>query len=207
MGLEARCIARYGEAVSPGTVRLETDDLQFRGEFRLKIPLQDIRSVDATAGSLRVEFQDSEVSFELGGLAERWAERIRNPRSLIDKLDVKPGSRVAVLGVTDDAFLTQLRERTDYVLMHDLADNLDLIFLQAESQADLEQFASCRLDESLRREAVGGGIWVVAPKGRCDIAELDVLQTGRACGLKDTKVARFSPTHTAHKFVIPRDQR
>jgi hypothetical protein len=48
-----------------------------------------------------------------------------------------------------------------------------------------------------------GHIWVVAPKGRQDIREMDVLEAGRAAGLKDTKVARFSETHTAHRFTIP----
>lgn len=32
---------------------------------------------------------------------------------------------------------------------------------------------------------------------------MDVLQAGRQAGLTDTKVARFSGTHTALKFVIP----
>ena len=33
-----------------------------------------------------------EATFELGPKAERWAERIRNPKSLLDKLGVKPES-------------------------------------------------------------------------------------------------------------------
>lgn len=207
MGQETQCVVHYGGGVSLGKAQLESDDLRFRGDFRLTIPLKDVRSVEAANGSLRVAFPDGEALFELGTLAERWAEKIQHPRLLIDKLDVKPGSRVAVLGVTDAAFLTELNRRTDYVLMHDLADNLDLIFLQAETRADLEQLASCQLEHSLRRSGTGAGIWVVAPKARTDITELDVLLTGRSCGLKDIKVARFSATHTAHKFVIPRERR
>ena len=55
--------------------------------------------------------------------------------------------------------------------------------------------------------AANGHIWVVAPKGRQDIREADVLAAGRAAGLKDTKVARFSDTHTAHRFTIPLESR
>jgi hypothetical protein len=207
MGQETQCVVRYGDSISLGRAKLETDDLRFRGNFRLIIPLKDVHSVEAADGHLRVAFLDSEASFELGILAERWAEKIRNPRSLIDKLDVRPESRVAVLGVTDSTFLAELRQRTDYVLMHDLASNLDLIFLQAESRADLEPLADCQLEHSLRRTGTGAGIWVIAPKGRGDITEMDILSTGRACGLTDSKVARFSATHTAHKFVIPRERR
>jgi hypothetical protein len=78
----------------------------------------------------------------------------------------------------------------------------DLIFLGAESRADLAQIA-----ELARLLAPAGGLWVVAPKGRADPSELDVLSAGRAAGLTDVKVARFSATHTAHKFVIPRARR
>jgi hypothetical protein len=56
------------------------------------------------------------------------------------------------------------------------------------------------LQTSLKRN---GGIWVVYPKGQSDITESDVLKAGRQAGLVDTKIARFSDTHTAHKFVIP----
>jgi hypothetical protein len=44
---------------------------------------------------------------------------------------------------------------------------------------------------------------VVYPKGVQTIREIEVLDAGRTAGLKDTKVASFSPTHTALRFVIP----
>jgi hypothetical protein len=50
-------------------------------------------------------------------------------------------------------------------------------------------------------------LWIVYPKGRKDITEIDVLSTGRKAGLKDIKVVGFSTTHTALKFVIPLDKR
>ena len=52
-----------------------------------------------------------------------------------------------------------------------------------------------------------GGIWVVAPKGGREPREAQVLAAGKAAGLVDVKVARFSETHTAHRFVIPRGER
>ena len=44
-------------------------------------------------------------------------------------------------------------------------------------------------------------------QGSGAIGEGDVLSAGRAAGLKDVKVVRFSATHTALKFVIPISQR
>jgi hypothetical protein len=35
------------------------------------------------------------------------------------------------------------------------------------------------------------------------ITEGDVMAAGKAAGLVDVKVVRFSETHTAEKFVIP----
>jgi hypothetical protein len=50
-------------------------------------------------------------------------------------------------------------------------------------------------------------IWAITPKGKDGIAEAAVVAAGKAAGLVDVKVAAFSPTHTAAKFVIPKAQR
>src|SRR3954467_12122923 len=97
MGAESRCELRFDGALHHGKVLLETDELLFRadsdgakGGVRLAIPLASIRSVTAANGALRVQFDGGEAVFVIGDQASRWAERIRSPKSLIDKLDVKP---------------------------------------------------------------------------------------------------------------------
>ena len=40
-------------------------------------------------------------------------------------------------------------------------------------------------------------------ESRVEIAESAVMAAGKAAGLVDVKVVRFSLTHTAEKFVIP----
>jgi hypothetical protein len=50
-------------------------------------------------------------------------------------------------------------------------------------------------------------LWVVYPKGKKDITEIDVISAGRKAGLKDVKVVGFSATHTALKFVLPIEKR
>jgi hypothetical protein len=44
---------------------------------------------------------------------------------------------------------------------------------------------------------------VIYPKGVQEIREIDVIEAGRAAGLKDTKVVGFSATHTGLRFTIP----
>jgi hypothetical protein len=204
MGQQARCVARYAGTESEGQAQLESEDLRFRGDFRLTISFADVQSVEARDGVLHVDFAAGEADFEVGALADRWAEKIRHPRALIDKLDVRSGARVAVLGTIGDAaaFWSQLRARTDLVLEHSLASDLDVIVLGVERRDDLEQVDA--LEPCLRRN---GCLWIVAPRGQPQLTELDVLSAGRAAGLRDAKVARFSATHTAHKFVIPRERR
>jgi hypothetical protein len=203
MGQEAVCTARVGESVAQGKAVLESDEIIVRGPLRLEIPFASIRSVEAVAGELRLDSPDGMVVLELGSpRAERWAERIRNPRTLVDKLGIKEGARVGLDGLDDPAFLELLRARTDRIVEPGPGAECDVVFLGVEAVSDLPRVGS--FEAAIRRD---GGIWVVAPKGRKDVTEMDVLEAGRSAGLVDNKVARFSETHTAHKFVIPKTRR
>ena len=61
---------------------------------------------------------------------------------------------------------------------------------------DLERME--RLKEALQP---AGALWVVRPRGNPAITETQVMAAGKAAGLVDVKVVRFSETHTAEKFV------
>jgi hypothetical protein len=118
---------------------------------------------------------------------------------LLDKLGVKPGSRVAILGVEDPSFRTLLAERTMDVTEGRPLPDTDLIFLAADSIDELLQIG--KLQRSLRPN---GAIWVVSRKGRAaTLRDVDVIDAAKAVGLVDNKVASFSDTHTALRLVIP----
>jgi hypothetical protein len=202
MGLEATCTVRYGRQVSQGKALLETNELIFRGEFRLKIPFREIQSADAKGSELHVKSADAVAVFELGAQAEKWALKIRNPKSLLDKLGVKPDSRVAVLGIREESFLEDLTARTADISKRKARKDTDIIFLAAEAPEALEQLGPL---QSLIKP--NGAIWVVYPKGQKHITEGGVLVAGKAAGLVDVKVAGFSQTHTALKMVIPVNKR
>jgi hypothetical protein len=149
-----------------------------------------------------VTYGGGHAVFELGANAAKWADRIRNPRSLIDKLEVKPGAAVAVLGVDDASFMVELRDRTDAVSDRVAAD-ADVIFYEADNLDDLMRLLELR--QSIKPK---GAIWVVSPKGKgAPIKDTDVMAAARDAGLVDTKVASFSDTHTALKLVIPAAKR
>jgi hypothetical protein len=193
MGQEANCEARFDGKVSAGKALLETDDLIFRGEFRLKIPLKSIASLDVASGVLSVTWPEGTAQFTLGAQAGKWAHKIRNPRSLADKLDVKPGMRVSLIGVRNP-----LEGRTRDVTEGTAAKGSDLIFFAAEKDKDLAKLRA--LQKALKPR---GAIWVVYPKGQREITEVGVINAGRQAGMVDIKVARFSDSHTALKFTFP----
>src|ERR1700683_1566111 len=128
----------------------------------------------------------------------RAPERDYLHRALIDKLGVKAGQRIAVLGVEDAEFLKDLTDRVPEYSRGNRIVNADLIFFSAEAREDLSQLKS--LSRSICKS---GGIWVVYPRGQKHIREIDVINAGKSAGLTDNKVCRFSGTHTALRFVIP----
>jgi len=201
MGNEANCTVRFGKQQSVGKALLETSQLVFRGEFRLKIALQSITSVKAVEGELRVEFAEGKAVFILGAQAEKWAQKILHPKSLLEKLGVKRGETLAILSVSDKEFLIGLRE-LDCQVNGKPGKEVDCTFLGTESKEGLARIKS--LAAAMKKD---GAIWVVYPKGQKHITESDVLEAGRKAGLKDVKVVGFSATHTALKFVIPLSKR
>jgi hypothetical protein len=198
MGLEAQCRARLGNNVSEGKARLEEKNLTFRGDFRLSIPIKDIQSAEAKRGRLTVRFSRRVATFELGPRAEKWALKIRYPRSRLDKLGVKPAFRVAVLRLADKGFVRELSTRTKDIANGRLKRDSDVIFLGTDRAQDLSRIKS--LEPYLKRNAA---LWVVWPKGQPHIKQSDVMAAAKRAGLVDVKIVAFSETHSALKLVIP----
>jgi hypothetical protein len=122
-------------------------------------------------------------------------------RPLLDKLGVRPGMRVSVLGSFDPGFVEELRERgADVSARH--RTRSDLVFVRLPEALPLVRLAS--LEPSLQRN---GAVWVIYARGRPDLRETDVIRAGLAAGLVDNKIVRFSDTHTGMRLVIPVSRR
>lgn len=181
-----------------GKALLETDHILFRSEnTRLKVPFDAMTSVAAEGGELRIAYAGGEAVLELGPQAEKWAHKILNPKSLLDKLGLRPGMRVSVVRVDDVDFWSELRTRSYVILRDEVMPDSDIIFLGVEKPDHMKHMAALR-----ERMNPDGAVWVVYRKGQKDFNENDVLRLGLESGLVDVKVVRFSETHTASKFVI-----
>lgn len=192
MGNEATCRVEIDGAAAEAKVLLETEELIVRGRPALKVPFKDAKHVSAADGVLALQWNGRSLRVHLGRDAEKWAEKIRNPKSVLDKLGVKAGQSISIAGPLDPAFLGDLDVATR------VRKGSDVIFLAANHRDDLQRLAKLR--ESL---VPNGAIWVIRPKGVADITEAEVMAAGKAAGLVDVKVVRFSETHTAEKLVIP----
>jgi len=198
MGLEATCRVRTGASTHEAKVLLETDELIVRGAARQRIPLSAVSSVVAADGELRVDHESGALVLELGDAAAKWAERIRSPRTLLDKLGVREGQTISVSGLNDDEFLEQLAGTGGRVSTGRFERNADVIFLGATTARDLAKLGTAA--KAIKRD---GAIWVVHPKGKDALRDIEIFAAAKAVGLTATKVARFSTTHTAEKLVIP----
>ena len=198
MGAEAKTTVRVGRQTFAGTAHLETSELSFRGETRLRIPLASVSAVEARDGALHVTHAEGVAVFALGNSAVKWAERIRSPRSLADKLGVKSGMQVAVLGVTDETILADLVSRGASIVTGRVPVGTPLVLWRVTKAAQLE-----RLPGIAKRLARTGAIWAVHPRGDASVADTVIFAAAKAAGLTYTKVVRFSEADTAEKLVIP----
>jgi hypothetical protein len=129
--------------------------------------------------------------------AKRANADLYSTRPLLDKLGVRPGSKVAIVHLDDAGFMRLVRERTSEVVTRTPRSKVDLVFMGAESPADLR-----RLEEAKQWIEPNGAIWVVRRKGAGSLLrDTDLIDAGLAAGLVDNKIASFSDTHGAMRFV------
>lgn len=119
-------------------------------------------------------------------------------RSRIDKLGLKPGMRVAVLGIDDRWIMKELRERTVDVATTRPKKDTDMILFGVDGPKPLGRLAT--LQRSLRPN---GMIWAIWPKGQKHIREDMIRAAAIATNLVDVKVIAFSETLSGLKLVIP----
>lgn len=204
MGSEVLCKVSFQGQTSEGKAYLESEKVTFRGTFRFDIPVTAVSGVAVSRGVLKVSTAEGLASFSLGPeLAEKWANKLKNPRSLLDKLGVKAGQKLCVLGVKDEDFLAQLERKVGEVHTGRAPRECDLLIVAVDGPEDLERLGTWQ--RSIKRD---GGIWIVRPKGKASkLADGEVIAAAKAQGLSVVKVAKFSETHTAEKLVIPLSQR
>jgi hypothetical protein len=122
-------------------------------------------------------------------------------RTRVEKLGIKKGSDVLVLGIeTDQVFMKEVRDAGARVRTSSSAGAgaADMIFATFHHRDDLRRLAA--LVPRLRADGV---LWTLRPKGSRDLTESEMMRAGQDAGLVDVKVVSFSDVLTAEKFVIP----
>jgi hypothetical protein len=193
MGIETTC--RVSAELK---VLLETDEIIVRG----RVPFSAITGITTDRGRLTLRTADGDLVLDLGAAAEQWAEKIKSPKSLIDKLGVKPDAIVSVLGVEDAEFLESLGARTQAITRGRVHAKSAMVFLGVERDRDLPRIAT--VAAKLPAKAA---LWVIHPKGKDGVADTAIFGVAREAGLTYTKVARFSATHTAERLSRPDTKR
>jgi len=117
-------------------------------------------------------------------------------KPLIDKLGVKEGFRVAVLGLDDPAFVDLLRTRTADVYVGRRRVGLDQMFVRFDRREELTRLRTHK--DFIEKD---GAVWALWPKGSKAINENDVRDAALDVGLVDVKVVSFSPELSALKLI------
>jgi hypothetical protein len=193
--MEVTCKAQVQKKSMEVKAWLEGDHVLIRGgDVKWKVAFADLRKVSTENGVLTLDFTGGPVKLELGEpAADKWAKKIMHPPTRMDKLGIKPGTKVHLVGEFEDQFT-----RETAALMAP-AKQSDLLFLAADEVKELKRVAA--LGKQLQPKSA---LWVVYPKGSSSpVKQEDVFAAAHAAGLVDSKVCGFSPTHTALKFVIP----
>lgn len=212
MGREARCAVQvhgndHVERAGDARVHLDNDELLVSGParsgLRARIPRATIRDVDADGGVVHVRWDEGTLALHLGARSDAWAAALREPpKPVIDKLGVKAGMTVSVVGVPNDALVAQLRARATDLAVGTFTPASHVILLGVATPADLDAITPA--SAALRPH---GALWVLHPRGVREVADTVIFAAGKAAGLVATKVARIDDVLTGEMLVRPKASR
>ncbi len=136
-------------------------------------------------------------------------EKDYSHRDITDKLGLKPGFAVRVVGKGDKALLVHVREKIGRRLVGD-STPADVVLYWPEAAEEITP----TLTELRAAIVPNGGIWVMtAKKGRRSASEMeylnqtDLIPLGLAAGLVDNKTCSASESESGMRFVIRRKDR
>ncbi|MBS2013655.1 MAG: DUF3052 family protein [Deltaproteobacteria bacterium] len=203
MGQEVKTSLRWDGRILEGVALLESDSIIFRGGgTSLTLKFAEIFKTEASSGWLDLQTSRGLMLFELGPKAETWAEKIKNPKGLVEKLGVDAQKKVCIAGKLDADLRADLESTGAKIAKSARGKDFDMLFVAASSKKDLEKLATYR---TMIKD--DGAIWIVYPKGNEELRERDVLIAGRTLQLTDNKQVKVSEELTSVRFVIPVAQR
>ena len=195
MGYDSTCTLTTEGRTFAGTATLEEKALTFRGDARLAIPLAIIEGVKVRDGRLHFTAGGRRIVLDLGAAAEKWAKRITHPPSRVQKLGVKAGMRVGLVGLEDPALIEDIEAQGATLERSARATRLDMVFFGPTAAADLERLAALGA-----RIQPAGAIWLVRAKGR----GAPIGETQSMAAAKRPLAKRPKPPASARRPRTPR---
>jgi hypothetical protein len=197
MGVEHSTTVWIGDETAHCKVFLESKELIIRGDLKRKCIIEKISQLKVNQGKLTFTHDGETVAIDLGSGAEKWLERIQNPRTRVQKLGVKPGMKIALLGEFEADVPAEIEQAAETVSLRKLDANLDMVLLFVEETKALSQLK--QIPKSL---AKSGCIWVLFPKGRKDIRHEDVVDHAKKAGLSESKSMAFSEKFSGLRLTV-----
>ena len=128
-------------------------------------------------------------------------------KDVTDKLGIKPGDAVLVVGAQDRSLVAKARAKSGRAPAR-AGDVADVVLYWPKTASEI----TAQLRALRKRMTESAGIWVISAKRdreRKDRPYLgnDVIALGLAAGLVDNKICSISDDDTAMRFVIRRSER
>jgi hypothetical protein len=122
-------------------------------------------------------------------------------RPLVEKLGIKPGQRIAIVGAPPDFAVTLGKLPAGVRRARDLRGAIDVIVLFSRSTAELVR----RITSAKRAMMPAGMLWICWPKKtsaiESDLNDNIVREVGLGAGLVDVKVCAVDADWSGLKFV------
>lgn len=196
MGREAKLTVSDGATAAEARVHLDSEMLSVGPPFRLKLKLGDLSRCEAGAAGLEVSAGKTRLTLALAAKeAASWAKAMTNPPSLATKLGLKDGLAVATVGEMPPEIAEALTAASPAAVRPGAAIAAPLAFAavpEGVSIAKLAKFAAALPPKS--------AVWLIYRKGGPTNGD-QLIYAAREAGLKDTKVAKISETHTGLRFI------
>lgn len=194
MGLEQLTRVTLNGEMAEGMAHCGDGEISFRGAIRFRWLWKDLVAINSTDGILSLVRGSDRAELHLGEESDKWAFAIKNPKSRLDKLGIKPGHRYIARGEFDNTFPDELLARAG----EPSSPPFDAVILRLDPGDEFEPILKAR-----SQIAPNGMIWVIWPKGNKALREGDIRAFALGHGLVDVKVASFSNELSALKLVIP----
>lgn len=202
MGREALIEYQAGRERAMVRAHLDSQALTLSGAKKLTVPLAEVRKATAKAERLTVETKSAKFTLALGEKeAAAWAKKILNPPTLADKLGIKPGVALLLIGELVPEIAEAAAAAATVQCMTTIAAAKTALAAAGIATLTLEP-ASAAKQIAAAAKALGPktALWLVYRKGTKPNGD-DIITLARKAGLKDTKVARISETHAALRFI------